>query len=390
MVAAALVAASPEGAGHVTVQVAGAGALTATATKSLGDVAELTSASGAVWRISSENITPRGPRDDALEEYALRGPRTPDTIEAQWQLAEWCRLQHLLSERESHLRRILELDSNHADARAALGYQWTGDAWLLREERFAQQGLVRYKGQYVSQEEIERLRARDEFEQKEVFVRRQLRTQIDLLFGRKAARAVQVIRSFNEPAAVRPLAEAFYDTKNFNARLLLLDVLAGISGQAADAALAEVALFENDNDLRAAGVDHLSSRKSRPVEKQLTAGLAHEDDAVVNRAGEALGKLGVEAAVPALIDALVVDRKRTIVDTGPEFNTSFSPGGGGTFGAGRAPTRIVIESMQHQEVLDALVELTNQNFGFDVGAWQAWLARQRPDLGDVDLRRDDR
>jgi hypothetical protein len=42
--------------------------------------------------------------------------------------------------------------------------------------------------------------------------------------------------------------------------------------------------------------------------------------------------------------------------------------------------------MKNQQVLEALIELTGQNFGWDLAAWRVWLARQRAPAS-IDLRR---
>jgi hypothetical protein len=43
--------------------------------------------------------------------------------------------------------------------------------------------------------------------------------------------------------------------------------------------------------------------------------------------------------------------------------------------------------MKNEQVLAALVTLTGANFGWDLAAWRAWLARQRAPAS-IDLRRD--
>ena len=51
-------------------------------------------------------------------------------------------------------------------------------------------------------------------------------------------------------------------------------------------------------------------------------------------------------------------------------------------------TKIVKVPMSNQSVLDALVALTKQNFGFDVRAWHTWFHAQRKSDGVIDTRRD--
>ena len=58
------------------------------------------------------------PRPDEAEYERIR-PTYPDTAAAQWELAQWCREHKLTTQREVHLRRVIELDPNHAEARHA-------------------------------------------------------------------------------------------------------------------------------------------------------------------------------------------------------------------------------------------------------------------------------
>ena len=78
---------------------------------------------GATVTVAADRVqkvlTPRA----AEVEYERIRPTYPDTVEGQWALAEWCR-EHALpaAVREPHLRRVIELDPNHVQARRALGY----------------------------------------------------------------------------------------------------------------------------------------------------------------------------------------------------------------------------------------------------------------------------
>ena len=69
------------------------------------------------------------------------------------------------------------------------------------------------------------------------------------------------------------------------------------------------------------------------------------------------------------------------------FPKGGSAGGGGIgMGMGGGP-KVVAVPMQNQAVLDVLVALTGQNFGFDQRAWKTWYATQdKPPV--VNARRD--
>src|SRR5712672_3276289 len=94
---------------------------------------------------------------DAVAEYQKMARTTPDTVDAHWQLSEWCREHKLRDERRKHLDRILELNPNHADARAALGFHQKDGQWMNRDDVMAARGLVLFDGKYVTPQQVELL-----------------------------------------------------------------------------------------------------------------------------------------------------------------------------------------------------------------------------------------
>jgi hypothetical protein len=66
-------------------------------------------------------------------------------------------------------------------------------------------------------------------------------------------------------------------------------------------------------------------------------------------------------------------------------SATFTPSGGGlSMGGGPKAARVPV---RNDRVLEALVELTGANFGWDVTAWRAWLARRESPPADYDPRR---
>ena len=53
------------------------------------------------------------------------------------------------------MRRILELDPNHAGARSALGYSKFDGQWKTQDEVMTERGYVEYKGRWRLPQEIE-------------------------------------------------------------------------------------------------------------------------------------------------------------------------------------------------------------------------------------------
>ncbi|MFM7040984.1 MAG: hypothetical protein ACKO35_02150, partial [Planctomycetaceae bacterium] len=115
--------------------------------------------------------------------------------------------------------------------------------------------------------------------------------------------------------------------------------------------------------------------------------LAIPDNAQVNRAAEALGRLGVASAVLPLIAALETEHASIVTDGRAPGSTSatFTPSGGG-FSMGGGPKRVMVK-LRNDRVLEALIALTGMNFQWDQAAWRAWLANERSLPPDFDLRR---
>ena len=90
-----------------------------------------------------------------IEEYESKARRVADTFEAQWGLAEWCRLNGLSRQREVHLLKVIEHDANYEKAQVALGRVWNDGGWVDRDEMMAAQGYVKYKGRYVTTQELD-------------------------------------------------------------------------------------------------------------------------------------------------------------------------------------------------------------------------------------------
>ena len=108
-----------------------------------------------------EQVLNRRPDD---EEYEKIRPAYPDTVEGQWALAEWCRQRKLPVQRETHLKRIIELDPNHPDARRALGYVQIDGQWATQAESMIERGYVRYKGRWMLRQQIEIIENKNKLE----------------------------------------------------------------------------------------------------------------------------------------------------------------------------------------------------------------------------------
>src|SRR5262249_36521802 len=152
-------------------------------------------------------------------------------------------------------------------------------------------------------------------------------------------------------------------------------------------------------NVRWAAIDALAERQDSQATRSLTGVLKSEHNTVIRRAAEALGALGDASAVPALIDALVTKHKQVITRQGGtsfvgnqtpaiiDYEPVVAPGvvafrpviGYQAQGVGiSAPSQeVVTVQVENDEVRQALVQLTKEDFGYNQAAWRTWLANQR-------------
>jgi HEAT repeats len=362
-----------------------------------------------VPRADVEFITTR-PR--LVEEYELKAKTVPSTVEAQWELAEWCRERDLEEQRREHLLKVVELQPDHRQARAALGHIEYEGEWMTREEMMRERGLVPHKGRWITPQElelIEKTAAEREREQNWFAEVRKLKAWLrggndDL--RRKAFDQLQAVR---DPDAVAALARFFRDDPDPAVRSLYVSILREIPGTKPVPPLVTQALHDVDVQVRRealAGIDESRYEAALPWFLQ---GLRHDLNTVVRRAGHGLEIVGDERAIPDLIKALITSHRYQIQvpASTPEYSFSRS----GAFGPGGTPlppevaaalrlgalpfgvnvvdhtkpvrTRPVTVTLNEEnpEVLAALRKITGETFGFDERTWRLWWAAKKNGAG---------
>lgn len=277
-----------------------------------------------------------------------------------------------------------------------------------QQELMSERGFVRYRGSWRTVQEIELIERAERANraQKEWKGRlERLRRQLDQ--PGEADQAAEEIREIADPFAVPALAAAVAAEPVFRVRSLYVEALSRIRSGDAMATLAVVAIDHADPETRIAAAERLVASGSQPVLPMIVAALASPDNARVNRAAEAIGRLvgegpagGAESGSPAgpaglaptagiiaaLIGALETEHMAVVGDGTPEGSTTttFTPSGGGlSVGGG---SKRVKTSVRNERVLETLVALTAANFEWDAAAWRAWLA-SRESPSDYDPRR---
>jgi hypothetical protein len=335
-----------------------------------------------------EQVLKRKPEE---EEYERIRPAYPDTIEGQWALAEWCRQKRLPLERETHLKRMIELDPNQIDARRALGYIQSDGQWTTQEELQIERGYKLYKGHWMLPQAIELLetKAKQENARQEWF--QNIKRWRGWLGTDRDAQARENFGNITDPMAVKALLLNMRDEPLVPVRLIYVEALAKINSPEAAMGLAVAAIEDREPEVRQTCLDRLQTEKRPEIVTYFVSKLRARDNPTVNLAGVALGRMKDPSSIGPLIDALVTTHKFKIPKAGGDGSTTTTFGGGpggkgGGMTMGSGPSTFS-RQLPNQAVLDALAAITGQNFSFDQTSWRRWYAAQKkPET--IDPRRD--
>jgi hypothetical protein len=325
-------------------------------------------------------------------EYVKRSRSAPDTVEAHWELAEWCSQRKMRSQARLHLERILELDPNHEQARGLLGYRKKDGQWMTRDDVMDGRGLVPYEGRFVTRQHVELLEREKEKKVSEADWGKHLERLRRWLVGRRQDRADEAlteIESIRDPMAAEAIVGLLEREEDPELKRLWMEVASRLDHQAAVDALVDLSLLDEDPEVRHQSLEYLMTSGRRGLVRPYILALKDRDNEIVNRAGAALGQIGETDAIGPLIDALVTKHKFKIAEGNPDQHSyTFTPQGGGGMSFGGGGPKIITRSLRNPDVLGALVTLAaGASFDYDQEQWRRWLAAQAKQQV-VDVRRD--
>jgi hypothetical protein len=314
-------------------------------------------------------------------EYEKVRPQFPDTIEGQWDLAEWCRERNLTRLRARHLERIIELNPDHEKARQALHYRRVGGDWKTQKQEMEGQGYVSYKGKWRTTQEVTILQRKRTVELAVKEWKKRLKKWRDWLENGREAEATQQIDGIDDPYAVTALADALKREPVVDYRRRYINALGRIGGPSAWHVLCVLALEDENDEVRLTCLDHLEEHPSESFVEYFIGRLNDKDNHIVNRAALALGRMRSPTAISPLIDHLITFHKRMIAPatggTGGTFVNGPGISGGG-INAGSSPPVVVNEPHQNSEVLNTLLQMSDGvNFNYEVPAWKQWYASRK-------------
>lgn len=377
------------------------------------DRLEIVTLSGARITVARDDVQFVARRRLVVEVYETRARQTPNTAAAQWNLAEWCRQQgaSLRHERETHLRRIVQLEPEHKDAHAALKHTKRDGVWMTHDEYRRAEGYVKYKGRYITPQALELIeKTKADLEAEQAWYK-QVRLWKGWLTGRnrrRQAEGLAQLTAIKEPHAVAALKQNFNEESNAQLRQFYVKILSGIPGDKPVPALVDRVLFDTNHEIRYQAVNSLTSEQYPAATKIFVRGLGNESNQVVLRAARGLGRVADEKVVPDLVAALTTSHRYRL--RVPVKGGTLSFGSDGSFAnpgqtalppdveallrGGQYPngvivnnpsinqlkrTKIVKVKYDHQnaDVLAALQKLTGANHGYNERNWRLWWTAKK-------------
>lgn len=363
--------------------------------------------SGGTVIISRDEIDGIEFRSQTVEEYETRARSLPDTVEARWELAEWAKEQRLQSQREEQLELLLDLDPDHADARRILGHVLHNGQWMSRDEWMTARGYVRHDGKWITQQERDLLLKSDAERAAETAWYPKVRQWSGWITGRNTQRSAEgltQLRGITDPDAVPALVNFMGDDDNDNVRVLCMELLGQLPGDKPVEHLVDRSLRDDNEDVRDAALRGLASEQYLLALHHYVPELRNDSNTIVQRAAEAIERIGDKQVVPYLIEALVTEHKWKVEVPSANATSFLTPGGqvnmsgmqSGTLPAeleilarsGQLPYGAVVHqprfaprqtrmvtikgNVKNAAVLSALKTITGQDFGYDERQWQVW------------------
>ena len=318
-----------------------------------------------------------------------------NTVDSHWKAFLWIDQQRtqqkkrslLRDEREYHLRSVLRLEPDHADARKELGYFQRDDGtWVIRAQHLKSLGLELRGGRVIDPVWEAFENQKKEQKKLDAKARGAIMRAYKGLGGNRHAEHQATIEGLSGALAAELIADFLLKDRKASVekKLFLIDQLRKetLRGVASRTALIQTAVTHDDDAVREACVDALKEDGSPVIVKAFTSKLV--DNAPKHQikfAAEALESIGDPEAIPALINGL--QTKHVQMSGSGNTNTGMV-NGNFSFGSDK---KVKMETSNNRAVLRALEQLTNQTHGFNEERWIQWLATANlPNVDD--LRRD--
>jgi hypothetical protein len=357
--------------------------------------------SGSIVKLDQKYISSVLPADADQKRYARLRDKLPDTVEANWEIIDWCKSQSrgrakFKDQIQYHLENIIALEPNDRKARQLLGYEDFNGQWSLKELRYRKFGYVRHKSNWIPKlaQQIEKNVAQKDAKVgswKEQFAKwtREIRRP-----RRTAAELERMLFDIVTPESANFVFEE--GAKNKDQPLVLRKMYVEAFGRtpslASAGALVYFGVQDVDSEVRERAVTLLLQpefNQEFAMQRALSL-LSSKNFTYSQRAALVIRYLsqvpGTDArgVLMPLIESLV--SQRTVPRPGAtepgRLNTSFSNNGGLSFTAGGGPQTITKE-VSNEFSLTALKRITGKDFGYNETLWSNFFVDNYTLSGEV-------
>lgn len=359
-----------------------------------GDTVRVTRSGGTVTfpRFLVKRIEyKKTPQDIYLEKAAAL---KDDDLEGRLRLARWCATQRLQAEARAEYAKVIAAETDHEEARAALGYRRQNDKWMTEDEINAGKGLVRHHGRWMTPEERDLDQALQEQKDLDRKLAAEVRKHIDRLHSadlptrEEAQQGLSRIDDKHKAAAfLNALKSPHKETRRF-----LYEELARMKEPKAARPLARRAIWDEEESLRLVALRALTLLNHPDSVLYLLPFLGEESTSARIRTAEALSSFKDLRSVGPLIEALenAAETLQMAATYGDQVTAVVN-----RVLILRDGTRILLPKLVRirPEMMDrdqrrrleaeraalafALYSITGQNLGDNVGAWRAWIDKKK-------------
>lgn len=367
----------------------------------LGDSIRVVRSNGSATYPKSmvRKITPKKTVEEIYEERAQELKEAD--LDGHLQLARWCVGQKLTRESVLEFKKVLALDPEHGEARAAAGFQKVGGKWLSEDDANAAKGLVKHKGKWTTPEQRDLDAAMEEQKELDRALQHEVGVQLGhLKSGVEKTRldAVAALAKIEDKYKVKPYLAAIVSPQR-EVRKFVFQELGRIKDPTALRPLVRRSLWDEDEDLRPVACRAVQDIGHPDTALLYVPFLAEESITARIRCVEAMGLFKDLRVAPALIQALEnnIDLTRSYDKEGEQMaqlaqrtivmgdgSSVTLPrsvrGGRNTIDVLDKNSRTKLQQ-EKASILSTLGLITGQSFGEDFAKWRAWLDRKKAGNG---------
>lgn len=335
---------------------------------------------------------------EQLADYGRLAEQAGDDAERHYQLGRKCmEVKNFPGDAELykqyHMRRAIALDPDHSEARASLNYVKLRGKWVKYEDQQRRRGLVRVGGQWQLPEAAARNEVLDAADEAAKRWTKEVNRLVGIVVrGRgKVDEAWQTLAAIEDPLASDAIARQLLESRekrnqSRSLRKLWIDLLAKFRTRAAVEALVRTGIDEPDSVIREQALTKLQEYGRGSAIATYLPMLEAEDNALVNRAAQALSWFPDPELALTYVEALVTTHERKILP-GAGTQAGFTNDGSGGFTTG-GKEKVIKYQKQNPAVLGLLNKIEPEvNHGYDQTAWRNHFASKLTGF-DGDLRRD--